>query len=53
MRVMRPIMSAVTLPLALCRTSVISMSLKTGIVGLPNVGKVSPSKSQCRYFLDP
>ena len=30
-----------------CRTSVISMSLKTGIVGLPNVGKVgNPSSPQ-------
>ena len=28
-----------------CRTSVISMSLKTGIVGLPNVGKVGNSSS--------
>ena len=27
-------------PFLSCRTSVISMSLKTGIVGLPNVGKV-------------
>ena len=23
-----------------CRTSVVSMALKTGIVGMPNVGKV-------------
>ena len=33
------------LPFLSCRTSVISMSLKTGIVGLPNVGKVGDSSS--------
>ena len=38
---------------AACRTSVISMSLKTGIVGLPNVGKVNLLKypSQERLLL--
>lgn len=42
MQAMRLLISAVPHPMALRRTSVISMSLKTGIVGLPNVGKVSP-----------
>ena len=36
------------------RTSTVSLALKTGIVGLPNVGKVGEDESMCihlRYFL--
>lgn len=32
------------------RTSVVSMSLKTGIVGLPNVGKVYHETAICASF---